>query len=63
MCKKNFLHLPLNLLNPFTTNAGDVTLKGAVVSTVPGHLSEQKIFVSPSIRYCTYGEVYAKSEM
>jgi len=51
------------ILSPFTTNAGDVTLKGATISTVPGHRTIRKIFVSPSICYCTYGEVYSKSKM
>ena len=47
--------------------AGDSTVNGIEISIVPGHIEDPEIakhiFVSPSIRYCTYGGIYAKSEM
>ena len=56
----------LNLLL-YVLLAGDSTVNGATISIVPGHIIDpefaKKIFVSPSIRYCTYGDIYTKSEM
>jgi len=46
----------------FTYNAGDTTVHGVTISNVPGHIQQKKIFVSPSILYCTYRNVYAKEK-